>query len=95
MGGQPWQGQQGCALAQGHRLLAIVERRGQLAEAIHPRRPFPQRLLRQVSGDSRQVVADGQHLPTALADREQTLGIVAVGADRALDVGQEAHRRGV
>jgi Uma2 family endonuclease len=78
------------ALAERHRLLAVVERR-QLAEAVHPGRAVPQRARAHRGGDALQVVARGQHLAAALADGEQPLGVVTVATDGALDVGEEAH----
>src|SRR5437667_137372 len=52
----------------------------------------PQRLLRHVLVHLLEVVAHGEHLSALLADAEHALGVVAVPADRALDVADEAHR---
>src|SRR6266566_4364259 len=92
MRGEPAQGQQRrTPLAQRHRRLVFVER-CELAEAVHARRACAQRLLRHVLVHLLEVVAHGEHLSALLADAEHALGVVAVPADRALDVADEAHR---
>src|SRR3989442_13351030 len=94
MCGEPAQGQQRrTPLAQRHRRLVFVER-CELAEAVHARRACAQRLLRHVLVHLLEVVAHGEHLAALLADAEHALGVVAVPADRALDVADEAHRMG-
>src|SRR5213083_2384296 len=92
MRGEPAQGKQRrTPLAQRHRRLVFVER-CELAEAVHARRACAQRLLRHVLVHLLEVVAHGEHLSALLADAEHALGVVAVPADRALDVADEAHR---
>jgi hypothetical protein len=91
MRGEPGQREQRRApFAERDRLLAIGERQ-QLAEAVHPGRAARERLLGEGRGDARQIVADREHLAALRADGEHAPRIVALPADRALDVGDEAH----
>src|SRR5262245_387166 len=78
------------ALAERDRRLTVRQRR-QLAEAIHPGRARPERVLGDRALDALEVVAHREHLAALLAHGLGAGGVVVVTADRALDMGDEAH----
>ena len=73
------------ALAEEDGLFAGIERH-ELAEAVHAGLPLPEGVPGDGGGDAGQVVAHGEHLAALLAHGEELPRLVAVAADRALDV---------
>src|SRR6185369_16866209 len=64
----------------------------ELAEAVHAGLPLTEGVPGDGGGDAGEVIAHGEHLATSFADGEELPRLVAVAADRALDVGDEARR---